>query len=86
MERWGITFPLDGVPLPAHREVLREAETLGYTDAWTSETDGPDAFAPCVLASAWTDKLRLGRKSQGCAECQNRLSFRPLKSAVLSTR
>lgn len=59
-DRWGITFPLDGVPLPAHRDVLREAETLGYTDAWTAEIDGPDAFVPCALASAWTDNLQLG--------------------------
>ena len=40
MKRWGLTFPLDGVPLPAHRELLREAEKLGYTDAWTLEVDG----------------------------------------------
>ena len=60
MKRWGITFPLDGVPLPAHREVLREAESLGYTDAWTAEIDGPDAFVPVALASAWTEKLHLG--------------------------
>jgi len=59
-ERWGITFPLDGVPLPAHREVLREAESIGYTDAWTAEVDGPDAFTPAALAAAWTDKIRIG--------------------------
>ena len=60
MDRWGLTFPLDGVPLPAHREVLREAESLGYTDAWTAEVDGLDAFTPVALAAAWTEKLRLG--------------------------
>ncbi len=59
-ERWGITFPLDGVPLPAHREVLREAESIGYTDAWTAEVDGSDAFTPAALAAAWTDKIRIG--------------------------
>ena len=59
-ERWGITFPLDGVPLPAHREVLRDAEALGYTDAWTAEVDGLDAFTPLALAATWTDKLRFG--------------------------
>jgi probable F420-dependent oxidoreductase len=58
--RWGITFPLDGVSLPAHREVLREMESIGYTDAWTAEVDGPDAFTPAVLAAAWTERIRLG--------------------------
>ena len=60
MDRWGLTFPLDGVPLPAHREVLQQAETLGYTDAWTMEVDGLDAFTPAALAAAWTERLRLG--------------------------
>ncbi|MCH8920446.1 MAG: LLM class F420-dependent oxidoreductase, partial [Chloroflexi bacterium] len=59
-DRWGITFPLEGVPLLEHREVLQEAERLGYTDAWTSEVDGTDAFIPLALAASWTNKLRLG--------------------------
>jgi probable F420-dependent oxidoreductase len=59
-ERWGITFPLDGVPLVAHRDVLREAESIGYTDAWTAEVDGPDAFTPAALAAAWTERIRIG--------------------------
>ncbi len=59
-ERWGLTFPLDGVPLPAHREVLTEAERLGYTDAWTAEVDGLDAFTPLALSAEWTSALRLG--------------------------
>ena len=60
MDRWGLTFPLDGVPLPAHREVLQQAEALGYTDAWTMEVDGLDAFVPAALAASWTSELRLG--------------------------
>ena len=60
MQRWGITFPLDGVSLRAHREVLREMEAIGYTDAWTAEVDGPDAFTPVTLAAAWTERIRLG--------------------------
>ena len=60
MDRWGLTFPLDGVPLPAHRELLPEAERLGYTDAWTAEVDGLDAFTPVALAATWTERLRLG--------------------------
>src|SRR3990172_1132733 len=60
MNRWGLTIPLDGVPLSAHREVLQEAEALGYTDVWSAEVDGSDAFTPLALAAAWTERLRLG--------------------------
>ncbi|MFQ5880643.1 MAG: LLM class F420-dependent oxidoreductase [Dehalococcoidia bacterium] len=60
MTRWGFTFPLNGIPLAQHREVLREAEGLGYTDAWTLEVDGADAFVPLALAAAWTRDLHLG--------------------------
>ena len=59
-DRWGFTFPLEGVPLSEHRSVLQEAERLGYTDAWTAEVDGYDAFVPLALAAAWTDSIRLG--------------------------
>jgi probable F420-dependent oxidoreductase len=60
MTRWGFTFPIDGLPLHAHRDVLREAEQLGYTDAWTYEIDGVDCFTPLALAGVWTEKLMLG--------------------------
>lgn len=59
-DRWGITFPLEGVPLSEHREVFQEAERLGFTDAWTLEVDGTDAFVPLGLAAGWSSKLRLG--------------------------
>ena len=60
MARFGFTFPLDGLPLHAHKDVLQEAERLGYTDAWSAEIDGVDCFTPLALAAAWTDKLQLG--------------------------
>ncbi len=60
MQRWGFTFPFDGLPLHAHRDALIEAERLGYTDAWSYEIDGADCFVPLAMAAAWTDKLRLG--------------------------
>lgn len=60
MDRWGFTFPLDGLPLPAHREALQQAESWGYTDAWTAEIDGADAFIPAALAASWTSRLRVG--------------------------
>jgi probable F420-dependent oxidoreductase len=58
--RWGITLPLTGVPLPAHRELVRELPGLGYTDAWSAETAGTDAFTPLALTAEWAPDLRLG--------------------------
>jgi probable F420-dependent oxidoreductase len=58
--RYGFTFPLDGMPLHAHKAALQEAERLGYTDAWSYEIDGVDCFTPLALAASWTEKLFLG--------------------------
>ena len=60
MSRWGLTIPLTGVPLAEHREILAELSGLGYTDAWSAETNGTDAFTPLALASQWAPELRLG--------------------------
>lgn len=60
MARHGITIPFDGVSLGDHREWIEEIEQLGYTDVWSSEANGPDAFTPLALASAWAPSLRLG--------------------------
>jgi len=58
--RYGITIPFDGVPLPQQRELVRALPDLGYTDVWSAETDGADAFTPLALASEWAPTLRLG--------------------------
>lgn len=57
--RPGMTVPLPG-PLHTHREKLGELVELGYTDIWSSESDGADAFTPLALAAAWEPRLRLG--------------------------
>jgi probable F420-dependent oxidoreductase len=57
---YGITVPFDGVPLAEHRDWFEEIASLGYTDLWSSEADGTDAFTPLALAAAWTPTLRLG--------------------------
>ena len=57
---YGMTIPFDGVPLHAHRERFEELQALGYTDVWSSEADGTDAFTPLALAAAWAPNLRLG--------------------------
>lgn len=58
--RFGVTIPVPGHRLLEQRPVLEEIERLGYTDAWSSESNGPDALTPLALASAWTPRLRLG--------------------------
>jgi probable F420-dependent oxidoreductase len=59
-QRYGVTVPFDGVPLHAHKEWFEEIAALGYTDLWSAESGGADAFTPLALAAAWTPSLRLG--------------------------
>jgi probable F420-dependent oxidoreductase len=57
--RPGMTVPLPG-PLHSHRDKLGELADMGYTDIWSAESDGADAFTPLALAAAWEPRLRLG--------------------------
>src|ERR1700731_1088600 len=63
--RWGITLPLRGVPLADQRDLVASLPDLGYTDAWSSEVNGPDAFTPLALAAQWTAGLRFGTAIAG---------------------
>jgi probable F420-dependent oxidoreductase len=63
--RWGITLPLHGLPLADQRELVSALPVLGYTDAWSAELNGVDAFSPLVLASQWAPALRLGTAIAG---------------------
>jgi probable F420-dependent oxidoreductase len=58
--QWGLTIPLAGVPLPEHAGLVERAAAAGYTDLWSSEVNGADAFTPLALASCWAPTLRLG--------------------------
>ena len=58
--RWGMTVPLSGVPLADHAAVYAALSAAGFTDLWSSEVAGTDAFTPLTLAAAWQPELRLG--------------------------
>ncbi len=60
MQRYGMTIPLDGVPLGEQEDWIRELVDLGYTDLWSSEAGGSDGFTPLALASLWAPTARLG--------------------------
>jgi probable F420-dependent oxidoreductase len=57
--RPGMTVPFGG-PLHQQRAKFEELADLGYTDVWSAESDGVDAFTPLILASQWAPSLRLG--------------------------
>lgn len=60
MARYGITIPFEGTPLPEQRTLIESLPDLGYTDVWSAESNGYDAFTPLALASVWAPTLRLG--------------------------
>lgn len=57
---WGLTVPNIGTPLLDHRALVEQLPGWGYTDVWSAETNGTDAFVPLALASTWEPTLRLG--------------------------
>lgn len=58
-KRWSLSVPLDSFSLAEHPEIAREAERIGYTDAWSFEVDGVDCFAPLAVVGGATT-MRLG--------------------------
>jgi probable F420-dependent oxidoreductase len=71
--RWGITLPLSGMPLTGQRDLVAALPDLGYTDAWSSEVNGHDAFTPLALAAQWTSKPAAGPPGAGPDESGLRL-------------
>ena len=59
VRRWSLSVPVDGYSLGELPELAREAERLGYTDAWSYEADGLDCFTPLAVVATAT-RLRLG--------------------------
>ncbi|MFE3002058.1 LLM class F420-dependent oxidoreductase [Nocardia sp. NPDC059246] len=60
MGRLGLTIPLDGIQLARQRDHLGEIETSGFSDLWSSEASGADAFTPLVGAAVSHPSFRLG--------------------------
>lgn len=60
MGSYGLTIPLAGLALHAQRELIASLPDLGYTDVWSAEAGGADAFTPLALSSVWAPRLRLG--------------------------
>jgi probable F420-dependent oxidoreductase len=58
-KRWSLSVPMDGFSLAELGDVAREAERLGYTDAWSLEVDGVDGFTPLAVVGMATG-MRLG--------------------------
>ncbi len=58
-KRWSLSVPMDGFTLAEHAEIAREAEGLGYTDAWSFEVDGVDCFSPLAVVGLATG-MRVG--------------------------
>ncbi|WP_091075878.1 LLM class F420-dependent oxidoreductase [Micromonospora nigra] len=55
-----MTVPLGGIPLADHAAVYAALTDAGFTDVWSAEVNGADAFTPLALAAAWQPSLRLG--------------------------
>lgn len=58
-KRWAVSVPVEGVSLAEHADLAREAERLGYTDAWSLEVDGVDCFSPLAVVAPVT-RMRVG--------------------------
>lgn len=57
--RYGMTIPLTG-PLDEQIPTYRRMQDLGYTDLWSSESNGVDGFTPLALAAVAAPAMRLG--------------------------
>ena len=56
----GLEQPVATCSARASAELAKEAEDLGYTDAWTAETSGPDAFSRSSRCS-WRMRISSSR-------------------------
>jgi probable F420-dependent oxidoreductase len=59
-QKLGLTIPVGAGHLSELGQALDVAADSGYTDVWSSEVSGSDAFTPLVLAAMLRPELRLG--------------------------
>lgn len=60
MARLGLTIPLSNSELSELPGVLDQLEGSGFTDLWSAEVSGNDAFTPLVIAATTHPSYRLG--------------------------
>ena|SRR5208282_1227147 len=60
MMKLGITIPFDPFSNEHFPELVRTAERCGYTEAWSYESYGTDAFTPIAAAAMLSSKMRFG--------------------------
>ncbi|MCL4421871.1 MAG: LLM class F420-dependent oxidoreductase [Actinobacteria bacterium] len=60
MAGYGISIPFEGIDLADQAGLYAKLADLGYTDVWSSEASGYDAFAPLAQAALAPGSLRLG--------------------------
>jgi probable F420-dependent oxidoreductase len=58
--RLGVTLPLAGLSLRESAATARSMEEAGFTDIWTAEVSGTDAFAVASVLGAATETARIG--------------------------
>jgi probable F420-dependent oxidoreductase len=59
LKRYALSVPFDSFSLAEHAALAREAEQLGYSDAWSLEIDGCDCFTPLAVVADATN-MRVG--------------------------
>jgi probable F420-dependent oxidoreductase len=60
VRRLGLSIPIEEFSLPESIDLACRAESLGYTDAWSTEAAAWDGFTPLVAIGSRTQRLRLG--------------------------
>jgi len=55
-----MTVPFAGVPLAEHGRLYAALHDAGFTDLWSSEVAGADAFTPLTVAALTVPRMRLG--------------------------
>lgn len=53
-------MPMSGIDAAGIGRIAAAAEAAGFTDLWSGEEAGNDAFTPLALAAAATERIRLG--------------------------